>query len=135
MTNAALKNILIVEDNRLLRKSLRDFFQLHFPFCRVIEAGTGEEAVEIARSTPLHAVVMDICLPGISGIEATRRIREIEPNTKVALLTICDDDSYRADAKSAGASAYIPKQRLQPRLAMTVESMLLNFPIENEGWR
>lgn len=134
MTRAALKNILVVEDHETLRKSLRDFLQLTFPFCRVIEAGTGEEAVDIARATPLHAVIMDIGLPGISGIEATRLIKEMVPSTQIAMLTIYNEESYKADAKAAGASAYIPKQQLQPKLALTVESMILNLPVGDEGW-
>ena len=69
------ETILIVEDHDDVRRALRDWLELEFPRCRVIEAASGEEAVALIRIESPCLVVMDIRLPGMNGIETTRQIK------------------------------------------------------------
>ena len=116
--------ILIVEDHGAVRRSLRDWLEAEFPQCDVVEAASGEEAIVTARARPPHVVVMDIGLPKMSGIEATRRIKATLPGTQVVILTIHNDKAYRADAAAAGASAFVPKSAMQTKLIPTLAALL-----------
>jgi len=116
--------ILIVEDHDAVRRSLRDWLEVEFPQCRVIEATSGEEAVALIQTESPRLVVMDISLPGMSGIEATRQIKAALPSTQVVMLTIHEDDAHRADATTAGASAYVTKRVMQTQLIPTLAALL-----------
>jgi two-component system invasion response regulator UvrY len=116
--------ILIVEDHEAVRKSLRDWLEAVFPQCHVVQAASGEEALAIVQDQPPSLVVMDIGLPAMNGIEATRRIKAAVPTAQVVILTIYDDKAYRADAAAAGASAYVPKKAMQTKLMPTLEALL-----------
>ena len=118
--------ILIIEDHDVVRRSLRDWLQVEFPQCRVIEAATGEEAIALTRVESPRLVVMDISLPGMSGIEAMRQIKATLPSAQVVMLTIHEDDAHRADATTAGASAYVTKRAMQTKLIPTLTALLAN---------
>jgi DNA-binding NarL/FixJ family response regulator len=118
--------ILIVEDHDAVRRALRDWLEVEFPQYRVIEVASGEEAIALTRSESPRLVVMDITLPGMSGIEATRQIKAILPSAHVVMLTIHDDDTHRAYAAAAGASAYVPKRTMQTELIPTLAALLAN---------
>jgi two-component system invasion response regulator UvrY len=116
--------IMIVEDHDAVRGSLRDWLEAMFPQCRIIEAATGEEAVALAKASAPHLVVMDIGLPQMNGIEAARRIKAIVPTAQVVILTIHEDKAYRVDARAAGASAYVPKSKMQTELLPILVALL-----------
>jgi DNA-binding NarL/FixJ family response regulator len=116
--------ILIVEDHDAVRRSLRDWLEAVFPQYGFIEAASGEEAVAIAQAKSPQAVIMDIALPRMNGIEATRRIKATVPTAQVVILTIHEDKAYRADAAAAGASAYVPKRVMQTKLLPTLAALL-----------
>ena len=116
--------ILVVEDHDAVRKALRSWLEVEFPQCRVIEAVTGEEAVALTRAEFPRLVVMDITLPGISGIDATRQIRAALPSALIVILTIHDDDTHRADAAAAGARAYVAKRAMQTELIPALTALL-----------
>ena len=102
--------ILLVDDHEVVRLGLRTLLSSYNQFEVVGEAGDAQEALEkTARCRP-DIVVMDIRLPGKSGIEATREIVENHPETKVIILTSYADDDLLFDAISAGASGYVLKQ-------------------------
>jgi DNA-binding NarL/FixJ family response regulator len=124
--------ILIVEDHDAVRRSLRDWLEMEFPQCRVIEAASGEEAIALIQIEPPRLVIMDIRLPGINGIEATRQIKAAVPSAQIVMLTVYEGDTYRADAASAGASAYVPKRVMQSRLVPTLAALLANDHDEKE---
>jgi DNA-binding NarL/FixJ family response regulator len=124
--------ILIVEDHDAVRRSLRDWLEVEFRQCRVIEAASGEEAIALIRIESPRLVVMDITLPGMSGIEATRQIKATLPSAQIVMLTVYEGDTYRADAASVGASAYVPKRVMQSRLVPTLAALLANDHDEKE---
>jgi len=116
--------ILIVDDHQALRSSLRDWLETVFPSCHVIEAASGEESIDIAKEMTPSIVLMDIGLPGMNGIEATRCIKAVVPATQIVMLTIHEDDSYRVDAAEAGASAFVPKRTMQKKLIPVLTNLL-----------
>ncbi len=101
-------NILLADDHALLREGLKKSFEGAGDTV-VGEAATGEEAVSLARALQPQVVLMDLSMPVMDGIEATRRIKEEMPGIKVAVLTMHDDIDKTRDAITAGASAYMSK--------------------------
>jgi DNA-binding NarL/FixJ family response regulator len=101
--------VLLVDDHVLVRDGLAALLDGLGGFDVVGEAGTGEEAVEQARLLRPDAVLMDVRLPDIDGVEATRRIRTEIPGTAVLMLTMFDDDATVFAAMRAGAQGYLLK--------------------------
>ena len=101
--------VLIVDDHAVVRQGLRIFLDTERDFEVVGEAPNGEEAVRLARSLQPDIVLMDLLMPGMGGIEATRQIRsEVEDVEVVALTSVLDDESVVA-AVRAGAIGYLLK--------------------------
>ncbi len=122
----AKATILIVEDHDALRDSLRKWLSSIFPDCNFMDAKSGEEAVALASDRSPDIVLMDIGLPKMNGIEATRYILKAVPTTHVVILTIHDVADYKTDASAAGAIAYIPKHRMHSELIPVVTKLLLH---------
>lgn len=116
--------ILIVEDHDKVRLALRKLLEVKFSQYEVIEARSGEEAITLALSEDPQLIIMDITLPGMSGIEATRRIRASASSPLVVMFTIHEDDIYRKEARDAGAVAYVAKHALQSELLPQLSSLL-----------
>ncbi len=102
--------ILVVDDHEVVRIGLRSLLNNEPDFIVVDEASTASEAVEKATRHHPDVVVMDIRLPGKSGVEACRRIKEQTPETEVIMLTSYAEDEILFDAISAGAAGYVLKQ-------------------------
>ena len=101
---------LIVDDHPVTREGLRTALELSDEIVVVVgEAATGEEAVERARELTPDVVFMDVRMPGMDGIEATRRIRQAAPTTKVILITIDESRGAISEAIQAGVSGYLLK--------------------------
>lgn len=101
---------LIVDDHPVTREGLRTALELSEDVVVVVgEAASGEEAIEQARELTPDVVFMDVRMPGMDGIEATRRIREAAPETKVILITIDESRGAIAEAIQAGVSGYLLK--------------------------
>ena len=101
---------LIVDDHPVTREGLRTALELFEDDVVVVgEASSGEEAVERARELSPDVVFMDVRMPGMDGIEATRRIRQAAPDTKVILITIDESRGAISDAIQAGVSGYLLK--------------------------
>lgn len=116
--------LLIVDDHDLMRQVLREWLGARFPNCHVIEATSGEEAITMAQVSSPHVVVMDVDLPGMSGIQATTRIKAMLPATPVVILSLHDDTVHRAHATLAGANAYVVKGRMASELQLTLTALL-----------
>jgi DNA-binding NarL/FixJ family response regulator len=117
-------SIIIVEDHEKVRRALRKLLEVKFSQYQVIEACSGEEAVTLASENDPRLIIMDITLPGMSGIEATRRIRATASPPPVVIFTIHEDDIYRREAEAAGAIAYVTKQSLQSELLPQLSTLL-----------
>jgi NarL family two-component system response regulator LiaR len=101
--------VLVVDDHDLFRTGLARLFGQADGLTVVAEARTGDDAVRRAAKLLPDVVVMDIDMPGISGVEATRRLLEVSPHSAVLMLTAMDDEEKVLDAVLAGASGYLLK--------------------------
>ena len=109
-------SVLIVDDQAPFRRAAHMVIGAMKGFEIVGEAESGEDAVELFESLAPSLVLMDINLPGINGIEATRRIRAAHPDTQVILLSTYSEADLPADARDCGAIAYVHKEDFGPAL-------------------
>lgn len=116
-------NILLVEDQKLIRVGLKSLFEGQDEIVVSSEAQSGKEAVEKFRTTHPNVVLMDIGLPDISGIEATKRILEIDSKAKVIILTSHLSEQEIIDALHAGACAYVMKDISTDALKMIIKTV------------
>ena len=115
--------VLIVDDHPVVRQGLRTFLELQEDLEIVGEAGDGEAAIaEVERLLP-DVVLMDLRMPGVDGIEATRRIRSISPSTRVIALTSFTDDETVFPAVKAGAAGYLLKDIRPQDLAEAIRTV------------
>lgn len=115
--------ILLVDDHEVVRLGLKALLGRHPRFDVVGEAGTADEALTRAHVHKPDVVVMDIRLPGKSGIDATREITAALPNTRVIILTSYADDDLLMDAVAAGATGYVLKQIGSDDLVKALEAV------------
>jgi DNA-binding NarL/FixJ family response regulator len=128
--------ILLVEDDAELRQAMRDWLAPLFPEWTFEETNCAEAAMGIVVLRPPALVLMDFKLPGLNGIEATRRLKVNAPALPVVIVTVYEDAAYRADAEAAGAAGYICKRRMHadlvPLLRRLLSGALREMPGENE---
>lgn len=117
---AAPTPVLIVDDQAPFRTIARQVVGLTPGFEVVGEAETGEDAVRLAAELAPQVVLMDINLPGMNGIEATRQIVAAAPSTYVVLLSTYRESDLPADALSSGARRYVHKEDLEPAVLLDV---------------
>jgi DNA-binding NarL/FixJ family response regulator len=103
-------SLILVDDHEVVRSGLRMLLVSETDIRIIAEAGSGAEAIEAVRKHEPDVVLMDIGLPDMSGIEATRVIKEQHPGTAVVALTIHEDEEYFFRMLEAGASGYVPKR-------------------------
>ena len=107
---------LIVDDQAPFRRAARAVVGATPGFVVVDEADSGEAAVELVDRLAPGLVLMDINMPGIGGIEATRRITHDHPDTVVVLLSTYQATDLPADARTCGAAAYVNKEAFEPKV-------------------
>ena len=101
--------VMLVDDHRVVRMGLKAYLST-LPDIQVVgEAGTGEEAVQLASELAPDVVLMDLLMPGMDGVEATRRIKKASPRTQVIVLTSYHEDEHIFPAIRAGALSYVLK--------------------------
>jgi DNA-binding NarL/FixJ family response regulator len=114
--------VLVADDQQLVREGLRVLLDLT-PGIRVVgEASNGAEAVERARQMRPDVVLMDVRMPKLDGVAATRRVREMCPDVQVIILTTFDDDEYVFDGLRAGAVGYLLKDVPSEKLAEAIRA-------------
>ena len=121
---APLPRILIVDDCEPLRLALRALISSAIVPCTCVEASTGEHAVALAEATHPTVVLMDLMLPGMNGIEATRTIKAMLPQTKIVIVSLHEAPEFQTEAARAGATVYLPKRVLQRELVPLLRSLL-----------
>jgi two-component system, NarL family, response regulator LiaR len=115
-------NVLLVDDHRMVRQGLRDFLELQDDIAVVGEAASGEEGVKLVRQLLPDVVLMDLVLPGIDGVEATRQLKKASPSTQVIVLTSFTDDEKVFPAIKAGAISYLLKDIQPDELARAIRA-------------
>jgi two-component system response regulator NreC len=114
--------LLLVDDHAVIRSGLRMLLETEKDVEIIGEAGTAREALEAVRTLKPSVVLMDIGLPDMSGIEATRAIRRDAPETAVVALTIHEDEEYFFKMLDAGALGYVPKRAAPEELLTAIRA-------------
>lgn len=113
-------SILITDDHALVRQGIRDFLELQPDLTVIDEADSGETAARMAGELAPDIVLMDLVMPGIGGVEATRQIKQASPHTQIIVLTSYHEDEYIFPALRAGALSYVLKDIGPEELADTI---------------
>jgi len=114
--------ILLVDDQALFREGLRTLLSVQPDFEVVGEAGNGEEALRIAAALRPAVVLMDLQMPVLDGVAATRRLHAEQPDCRVIVLTTFDDDEYVFEGLRAGAVGYLLKDAPSEKLAEAIRA-------------
>ncbi|MGD6777359.1 MULTISPECIES: response regulator transcription factor [Bacillaceae] len=117
-------NILLAEDQALVRQGIKMMIEQHPSFRVVAEVANGKEAVDAYEKHLVDLVLMDVRMPVMTGIEATKVIRQRDPKAKVLILTTFADDEYAMEALRLGALGYLLKDADAANLLSSIESCL-----------
>jgi DNA-binding NarL/FixJ family response regulator len=115
--------ILLADDHDIVRLGLRQLLTAHPGWEICAEAATGNDAVTLAKRFEPHVIVMDIGMPELNGIEATRKIRKLLPQTKIVILTMHFSDQLIGEIVEAGACGYILKSDADRELVAAVQTV------------
>ena len=115
--------VLLVDDHPVVRAGLKALLESTEQVEVVGEATSGDEAVEKARTLEPDIVIMDLAMPGMDGVHATRRITELGLEAKVLVVTIHDEDEYLVSALNAGAAGFLNKSAADTDLIGAVEAI------------
>jgi DNA-binding NarL/FixJ family response regulator len=112
--------VLLVDDHTLVRRGFRRMLEDESDMEVVGEAGDGEESIKLAKELHPQVVVMDCALPGMNGLEATRRIVQASPNISVLMLSMHTENTWVRQAIDAGAKGYVLKNALDLELGTAI---------------
>lgn len=115
--------LLLADDHAVVRSGLRMLLEAQPDMEIVAEAENGRETIEKVLAFQPDIVLMDIEMPGMNGIEATRKIKEESPETAVLALTMYEDDQYFFEMLKAGAAGYIPKRAAPDALVNAIRTV------------
>lgn len=118
--------ILLVDDHQVVRTGLRMLLESQPDLLIVGEASDGQQALALAARLQPDVIVMDITLPDMSGIEATRQIKRQFPHLAIVALTIHEDEQYFFEMLQAGASGYVPKRAAPDDLITAIRTAYAN---------
>jgi two-component system invasion response regulator UvrY len=116
--------IILVDDHDLFRSGIRSLLQDQADIVVIGDCATGEEAVEAVRTDPPDVVLMDIGMPGIGGIEATRRVLKIAPQVRVIALTALSDEPFPNRLLDAGALGFLSKSCADEELLSAIRTVM-----------
>ncbi len=112
--------IVLADDHSVVRQGLRALLEAEPDFSVVGEAGDGPEAIRLVERWRPDALVLDLALPGLSGIEVARQVRQRAPQTRIVVLSMHAAQAYVSDALSAGAHAYVLKKSTSADLGQAI---------------
>ncbi len=121
-------SILIADDHELMRRGLASALAENPKWKLVGQANNGREAIELARKLQPRLVILDVSMPELNGLEATRQILEDSPETRVLILTMHDSEQVVRDVLDAGAQGYLLKSDAGRDLIQAVEALLKDRP-------
>lgn len=113
-------SVMLVDDHEVVRQGVRFFLETQPDFSVVAEADSGLAAIKLAEETVPDVVLMDLIMPEMGGVEATRRIKDVSPRTQIIVLTSYHDDEHIFPALQAGAVSYLLKDVRMEELAEAI---------------
>jgi two-component system, NarL family, response regulator NreC len=116
-------SIVIADDHGVLRAGLRTLLGAEPDFKVVGEAASGEEALRVALERRPDIILLDVSMPGVGGLEATKMLKEKLPKTHVLILTVHEDETLLREAIRAGASGYIIKRAVESELIGAIHAV------------
>jgi len=119
-----MRNILLIDDHAVVRKGLRSILEEEFNDIQVDETGTGHEGIKLLRKSLPDAVVLDISLPDMNGLEVLKRIRMDWPSLPVLILSIYGEDQYGVRMMRCGASGYLAKSSAPEHLVIALKKVI-----------
>jgi DNA-binding NarL/FixJ family response regulator len=120
--------ILLADDHDIVRRGLKDLLEQHVGWQVCAEASNGREATELALQHRPHVAVIDLSMPELNGLEATRRIRQNLPDTEVLIFTMHESEELIREVLGAGARGYLLKSDAVRQLIPAVESLSQKKP-------
>ena len=120
--------ILLADDHDVVRRGLKELLEEHPGWMVCAQAANGREAVELALEHRPNIAVIDLTMPGLNGLEATRRIRELVPETEVLVFTMHDSEELVRSVLAAGARGYLLKSDAARQLVPALESLAQRKP-------
>jgi two-component system response regulator NreC len=117
--------LMLVDDHDIVRTGLKSFLDTQEELLVVAEASSGEEAIEKAQEANPDVIVMDITMPEMDGLEATRRLKALDEDYYILALTVHEDKQYLFEMLSAGASGYITKQVAAEELVTAIRCVAM----------
>jgi two-component system, NarL family, response regulator LiaR len=121
--------ILLAEDHKVVREGTRRLLESQSDFEVVGEASDGVEAVELAKKLKPEIIIMDVSMPRLNGIEATKQIKVLYPNMAILVLTGYDDDEYVFALLEAGAAGYLLKESSGEELIYAIRQVMTGEPV------
>jgi len=115
--------ILLADDHQVIRTGLKSFLESQPDFKVVAEASNGREAIERALETRPDIILMDITMPEMDGLEATRQLKKLWPECVILCLTVHEDKFYFMEMLAAGASGYLTKQVASDELILAINAV------------
>ena len=123
-----MKRILIVDDSPIIRRSLRIVLEQQPEWGVCGEAGNGREGIDKALQLNPDLVVIDLVMPVMNGIEASRALKKLVPATPLVMFTTFTDPYLTKDALAAGVDAVVPKSEGATTLVRSIQTLLVKFP-------
>jgi two-component system invasion response regulator UvrY len=120
-----LTKIIVIDDHDLVRMGLSRILEDVDGFSVVGNGDSGEEALQLVRDLQPDVVIMDVKMPGMGGVEATKRIKLANSKVNIIAVTSCDDDLYPSKLMRAGASAYLTKRAAPEELIEAVNKVVM----------
>jgi DNA-binding NarL/FixJ family response regulator len=117
--------VIIADDHSIVRKGLKQILLEEYPFAQVSEASNAEELIKLVMSDTWDVVITDLSMPGRSGLDALRQIREAFPKLPVLVLSMHPEDQYAIRVLKAGASGYLNKDTAQDELIQAMRKVLI----------
>lgn len=121
--------ILLAEDHKVVREGTRRLLESQSDFEVVGEASDGIEAIELAKKWKPQIIIMDVSMPRLNGIEATKQIKALYPNMAILVLTGYDDDEYVFALLEAGAAGYLLKESSGEELIDAIRQVMTGEPV------
>jgi DNA-binding NarL/FixJ family response regulator len=130
--NPRMTRVLIADDHRFIRQALRSCLHKEQDMEVIGEATDGEQAVALSAELKPDVVIMDIEMPVLNGLEATKQIRKVSPDTIILVLTVHDDREYILHILEAGAAGYLTKRAMGREIACAIRAVISGESILSE---